>query len=322
MTRYRKPPVILTFLAPADRCNQRCPRCLIDLVGEPVTSFDLSPTDYASTVAQLAEAGVPVLSISFQGHEVTLPKSWPYVEAVFAEAERYGIPTGFVTNGMLLHKWTRRIQMLDPERITVSLDGPDAATNDPIRGLPGAFEATVSSVRRFLAEAPEMRDSLAIASTVHLAKNSKALLRMPTVLSNLGVTRWVLGVELEVRGGRKRMVDDSSALERALGLLLDAGKGAGLKVHVSDEFGRLPERDRHSSMDYRTLYSSDFLIRVEPAGYVLVGDEIRTAFDRSQARRFHPKRDHFVDVIGYEARAANFTRAWQTARRGAAAGRA
>ena len=48
---------------------------------------------------------------------------------------------------MLLHKHVDRVVRLDPQRIGVSLDGATAEVNGRIRGLPGAFEATVASVR-------------------------------------------------------------------------------------------------------------------------------------------------------------------------------
>ena len=55
---YAQPPVVLTFLAPAERCNQRCPACYItEVVQEPVTRSQLQPADYARFVEEFVEAG-------------------------------------------------------------------------------------------------------------------------------------------------------------------------------------------------------------------------------------------------------------------------
>ena len=76
-------PVTLTFIAPARNCNQNCPGCAIALRDEPVHEFDLTPEDYVKFASDIYDAGIPIQAISFQGYEVTLPRSWPYLEAVF-----------------------------------------------------------------------------------------------------------------------------------------------------------------------------------------------------------------------------------------------
>ena len=115
MKAFRRPPAILTFVAPARRCNQRCPRCyLTEVSHEPVSAIGLSPEDYVRFVSDFVDAAIPILTVNFQGYEVTLPESWPYVEAVFGYAAQHNLPRAFVTNGMLLHKWTDRVLALEP----------------------------------------------------------------------------------------------------------------------------------------------------------------------------------------------------------------
>ena len=296
------PPVVLTLLAPADRCNQRCPECIIDLVGEPVRQFVLSPGDYGDIVDVLVSAGVPVHSISFQGYEVTLPTSWPYVEAAFAAANRHGIDKGFITNGMLLHRWIDRVRELDPSRIAISIDGSDEETHDSLRGLAGALMATNESVLRFLEHAPEFRDRLAVASTLFLRKNKESLLGMPAVLHRLGLSRWALSAGLKVQDGKKQPIDEIEELADAFAALIEVGEREGLQVHVNDEFGRLRGRGRKRPSGFRSLRRPNSIVRVEPAGYVRVGPELLEAFDPKTARSYDPARDSFLDVIGYRER--------------------
>ena len=131
------PPVVLSFLAPAVRCNQRCPACILDQIGEPVSEVGLAPADYGLFVEQFVEAKVPIRSVTFQGYEVTLPASWPYLEVAFAVAREHEVARDFITNGMLLHKWTDRVEALDPQRISVSLDGSDPQTTTRSAGSEG-----------------------------------------------------------------------------------------------------------------------------------------------------------------------------------------
>ena len=183
----------LTLLAPADRCNQACPACFItEVAREPVHRFDLSPEDYAQFVSDFVESEHDIQTVSFAGYEVTLPAAWPYVEAAFSVAIRHGLRRSFITNGMLLSKWTDRIDALDLHQITVSLDGATAAENDRLRGLPGAFGATVRSVTRFAEAAPRFRSRLVVASCLYDDANVASLEEMPRLLASLGIRGWTL----------------------------------------------------------------------------------------------------------------------------------
>ena len=312
MPRFSKPPIALTFLAPADRCNQSCPACIIDRVGEPTRSFELSPDDYVLIVRQILEADVPILSIAFQGYEVTLPRSWPYVEAVFEEANRHNLRKSFITNGMLLHKWTDRIQTLQPDRITVSLDGADPEINDPIRGLDGAFHATTSSLRRFIEAAPDLRERLKVTSTLFDDANADSLRRMPALLRELGIPLWSITVELHLVNGREQPAQPLPTLQRWIEPLRGAADAGGIDIQITDLFGFLGEDGTETTE--RKLYGANFLVRVEPAGFVRVGEEIIEAFDPENARRFHPGAQHILDVIDYRPRAERLRRQLAAAR--------
>ena len=236
--------------------------------------------------------------MAFQGYEVTLPRSWPYVEAVFQLAQEHGIRRGFITNGMLLHKWTGRLVALDPQHVTVSLDGATAVENDRLRGLEGAFAATVNSVRCSLAAAPQLLSRLAVASCVYDEANFRSLLRMPELLRDLGIAHWALSWELRRDGDTARPVQPRAVVFRWLSALKEAADATGVAFHTSDDHGVLEESDREA-LSARSVYNLSFMYRLDPLGYVRTGDELLDAWSPKAARRWDPERDNAVDIVGY-----------------------
>ena len=298
--RGARPPVVLTFLAPASRCNQRCLNCyLTEVSGEPVHSFALSPRDYALFLTQFFDAGIPVLSVKFQGYEVTLASSWSYVEAVFRVAQERGVRRSFITNGMLLHKWVDRIRDLGVARITVSLDGATPEVNDAVRGLPGAFRATTGSLRRLLDAAPEYRERVAIYSLLRGTSNFESLLEMPAVVRDLGLTRWIVGVELAIQEGEVRPVLAYGEVIPLLDKLQTAAERHAVHFHVSDEYRALP-RDQTQSLAVISTANPQFFYRVNPTGHVHTGRGLFERWDPERLPLWDPKTSNAVETVRYE----------------------
>ena len=299
------PSIVATFLAPATQCNQRCPRCAItEVFREPVHEFDLLPEHYVQFLEGFRNAGVPIAMTCFQGYEVTLPRSWPYVEAVFGFAKRHGIRRSFVTNGMLLHKRTDRILDLQPHRIAVSLDGSSAHINDRIRGLAGAFESTVRSLQSFIQAAPDFRQRLAVVSILY-PTNLESLLAMPTLLRRLGVSHWILGFELEAVGTSVRPALSPDTLAKKLKELQTASRKAGLACHVGDEFDYLSTARDARSLESHHVSDPDFWFRLDPRGHVRIGHEIAEPWNPSY-RRWDPARDDPIALVNYMRRAEEY----------------
>ena len=295
---FAQPPIALTFLAPADRCNQRCPRCyLTEVVHEPVHETTLGPLDFAHLVHELVGEDMAILSVAFQGYEVTLPRSWPYVEATFAAAAEHGLRRSFITNGMLLHKVADRVDALDPARISVSLDGADATVNDRLRGLEGAFEATLRSLRVFLKKAPRFQERLVIASCLYDEDNFRSLLALPLLARELGLQRWALSLELREQDGRARPCAAPSTVTRWIRELSQAAAAHGVECHVNDEFGFFEGLD--PTLPIHRVFNANFLYRVEPSGHIRVGHEILDVWDPASARPWHPGVDRAIDVVEY-----------------------
>ena len=278
-------PVVLSFLAPALRCNQRCPACVIDRAGEPVNDFSLRPADYALVIERFVDAGVPVRSVTFQGYEVTLPRSWPYLEAAFRSARSRDIPRDFITNGMLLSRWIEPIQALDPHRITVSLDGADASANDALRGIAGAFDATLGSLTKLISSLPEFAPRLAIASTLYPEANYTSLKEIPALLRALGIQRWSVGWELTMHGHHLIPSHDYETLCIELFDLKTRAEQAGIEFHASDDLGLFQEPDR-SRVGARSPTKAMQLLRFDPSGHVRIGDDLGLEWNASKTLRW------------------------------------
>jgi radical SAM protein with 4Fe4S-binding SPASM domain len=91
-----------------------------------------------------------------------------------------------ITNGWLAKtpEVTQHLQSLQPECVTVSLDGASAKTHDMIRGVPGSFERVLAAVDHFV----ELNLPTTVITTVH-KMNLKDLAAIRDLLVDKG-TAW------------------------------------------------------------------------------------------------------------------------------------
>ncbi len=132
----------LIFWEVTKGCNLRCIHCR-------ATATELSsPTDLPTARAldiidQIVEVSNPILVLS--GGE-------PLYRSDIFQLARYagdkGLRVALATNGTLVTKEVARM-IADSaiKRVSISLDGADAATHDTFRGIPGAFEAALYGLR-------------------------------------------------------------------------------------------------------------------------------------------------------------------------------
>jgi radical SAM protein with 4Fe4S-binding SPASM domain len=141
-TAAKVSPARLIFWEVTKGCNLRCIHCR-------ATATELSsPTDLSTRIAlgiidQIAAAANPILVLS--GGE-------PLYRSDIFQLARYAtyknLRVALATNGTLVTKDVARI-IVDSgvKRVSISLDGADAATHDTFRGIPGAFDAAVHGLR-------------------------------------------------------------------------------------------------------------------------------------------------------------------------------
>jgi len=126
----RRPPIVFWNLT--WNCNLRCVHCYINAVpgGRP---GELGREEALSVARQLVEAGVPLVVLS--GGEPLLRRDfWDIVGALD------GVRVGLSSNGTLIGRSVaERLAAAGVAYVGVSIDSPDPAVHDRIRGVPGSF---------------------------------------------------------------------------------------------------------------------------------------------------------------------------------------
>ena len=161
----------LVFWEVTKGCNLRCIHCR-------ATATELSsPTDLPTRAAlgiidQIAAAANPILVLS--GGE-------PLYRSDIFQLARYatdkGLRVALATNGTLVTKdVARMIVDAGVRRVSISLDGADAATHDAFRGIPGAFDAAVHGLRNLKSLGMSVQINMTIAR--HNAHQLPAVLQL------------------------------------------------------------------------------------------------------------------------------------------------
>lgn len=130
----RTTPVSLCW-SPLVRCNLHCPQCLDD-----TTVPELAAVDRHRIAAVLAASDV--LGVDISGGEPLLLRDLPGLIAVLRRGERCAV--SITTNGW--HLDLRAAELTRVDAIRISLDGPDIARHDRIRGH-GSFARACGGIR-------------------------------------------------------------------------------------------------------------------------------------------------------------------------------
>ena len=267
---------------------------------EPVREATFTPGDFVRFVSDFVDAGYRIQTVSFQGYEVTLPESWPYLEPVFRFARKAGIRRTFVTNGMLLGRLASAVDATDPSQITVSLDGGTPPVNDAARGLPGAFEVTLRSVDRLIRTVPRLRPRLAVASCVYDETTFRSLLQLPTQLRSLGVSRWILSLPLSEQDGTIA-VPSAHAIAPWLQSLADTAHAQGIQAHFIDLLGIVQNTDALRVVRPASLEN---VYRLDPSGTIRTGSDLMGVYDRAHAIQWNPQHESAPATCGLSSRRA------------------
>ncbi|MFH1849321.1 MAG: radical SAM protein [archaeon] len=128
---------------PTNRCNLRCVFCF-----QQLKEYDLNDTvpdkRWLEIAEELCEMGVPKILIS-GGGEPMMSDATIQMMRIF---KSHGVRGRMINNGT---RWTaetiREAVKMGWDHITFSLDGPDAATHDRLRG--GGFDKIIRSIKGF-----------------------------------------------------------------------------------------------------------------------------------------------------------------------------
>jgi len=141
--REATPALRLVFWETTAACNLACIHCRrLDVSHEP-TEGDLTSEQARQMIADLADFARPILV--FSGGEPLMRSD---LFALADWARKHGLRTALASNGTLIDAAAaRRIREAGFARVSVSLDGADAATHDRFRQLDGSFDRALAGLR-------------------------------------------------------------------------------------------------------------------------------------------------------------------------------
>jgi MoaA/NifB/PqqE/SkfB family radical SAM enzyme len=206
-------------------CNLSCRHCYIDPAQH---GSNMLPLDTVCRWLKLFARPEQETNLILLGGEPTMhPDLAPIIRA--AKALRYAVTVD--SNGFLFHDLLERVTPDELDFLSFSLDGPDPAVNDPIRG-DNVFAVCTGNLRRAVKRG--FRTSLIYTVS---ALNIDHLHRMPGLLAELGVRRFFIQV-IGLRGkpatekpvqGDQWQVDPAHWLEVVPGVAAEAAR-AGIHV--------------------------------------------------------------------------------------------
>jgi len=148
----------LVFWEVTKGCNLRCIHCRATAT-ELASPTDLPTRKALDIIDQIASVANPILVLS--GGE-PLYRSDIFQLARYASDQ--GLRVALATNGTLVTKEVARmIADSGVKRVSISLDGADAATHDTFRGIPGAFEAALYGFRNLKEVGMSLQINMTIA---------------------------------------------------------------------------------------------------------------------------------------------------------------
>lgn len=123
-------------------CNLACKHCRAEAHLEPYEG-ELSNAEAKALIDTFPEVGTPI--IIFTGGD---PMMRPDVYELMRYATDKGLRCVMSPNGTLITPETAvLIREAGVKRCSISIDGPDAASHDDFRGVPGAFDASMRGIR-------------------------------------------------------------------------------------------------------------------------------------------------------------------------------
>ncbi len=178
-------------------CNLSCRHCYINKAQHGVET--LSRERIEKWLALFADPGKKA-NLIFLGGEPTLHPDLPFA---IQKAKELGFFVTVDSNGFLFHDLLEKTTPDLLDFLSFSLDGPDAATNDPLRGK-GVFEVCVTNIERAVAKG----FNVSVIYTVSL-KNLQALAGMVPLLVKLKVKKFFIQV-IGLRGNSVQNDNDET----------------------------------------------------------------------------------------------------------------
>jgi AdoMet-dependent heme synthase len=161
----------LIFWEVTKGCNLRCIHCRATAT-ELSSPEDLPTAKALDIIKQVSQLSSPILVLS--GGE---PLFRADIFELASYGRDYGLRVALATNGTLVsQEVARKIVDAGVRRVSISLDGADAATHDSFRGIPGAFDEALRGLRNLKELGMSVQINMTIAR--HNAHQLPAVLEM------------------------------------------------------------------------------------------------------------------------------------------------
>jgi hypothetical protein len=155
---FRETPPTFIFLQTSRSCNLRCTRCEFWKLEEDREDDGRIPWQrQKEIVEEFAEIGGTTL-VTCGGEPMLNLEAWFRLHGLVRSLGMTGIS---VTNGTVIKsaEIADRVVREGPAEISLSIDGPSAATHDVLRGVDGAFDKVVRSLRLLVEARERLRQS-------------------------------------------------------------------------------------------------------------------------------------------------------------------
>ncbi len=148
----------LIFWETTRGCNLRCVHCRATAT-ELSSPDDLSTETCLGLIDQIASFSRPILILT--GGEPLFRKD---IFEIASYGTKKGLRMALATNGTLVDDAVAdKISAAGFQRVSISLDGADAATHDAFRMIPGSFEAAVAGLKRLRARGMSVQINTTVA---------------------------------------------------------------------------------------------------------------------------------------------------------------
>lgn len=148
----------LIFWEVTKGCNLRCIHCRATAT-ELSSPLDLPKTNALKIIEQVSQYALPILVLS--GGE---PLYRSDIFDLASYATQRGLRVALATNGtQVTREVARKIVDSGVRRVSISLDGADAATHDAFRGIPGAFQAALEGFQNLKELGMSLQINMSIA---------------------------------------------------------------------------------------------------------------------------------------------------------------
>ena len=247
-----------------ERCNVKCRYCEYWRLAN--YKDEMSIDEWQKALLSVKEF-VGTYSISFSGGE---PLIKPGFLELMAFCHAHGIHSGVTTNGSALNrKNAQKLVAARPFNLNVSVDAPDAALHDYLRGWPGLFQKLSDGIKYVREERDKAGlDFPIIIKTTVNSKNFRVLPDMVSWVKQVGATalnfqpvdRWTpetydeLWIEESDQGELRKVVDAMLALKRRGEPIMNNEYGHRPDAHALPRRIRAARGDALPSWDARLLH--------------------------------------------------------------------